>query len=645
MFALIRNLIGRPNRNTVRHSGSLMTSSLAAAPTLPQSRAVSTIPTPCPTPAPAGVTLPSAARTAPAAASAPAASAPVIKDVSGDSICLPLAPITARFPAELHGALIAQPSASATVVLPLNMLVQQLATGAVRLPLGYLRQTSSEPCFASTQQYDAVPVSLPLEEVLARLAPAQLPRRSRQTISVPDSVTAPFGGRNAVSIASPTPVVAAPAPVAEPEPVAAIAFEPEPTPAFAATTLTMPTGAVPQSPAPAAPASIRVAPRVTVPTAAPAPAPAPVRITVQAAAPVAPAPARAVALPPESIPAPFAVPQPDIAAAPAFAAPRHETSFLRAGCLALPLNRLATGWPAPVLQEIANQNLAAENVELPLEEVEAGLKQGRLAFTWRQIRAWTAAVPKPLTESALDSTALELPLRFVAPLFLSQRPMPQRQRAAVGEGIPNVFGPGSLAFETSSFQKEAEEAEAKPAAPAKPAGDSGDAPFNSVPEAARALPKLESVLPASAPAAPAPAPAATGHQTSFVRRSVDAILEDPGKSNWTPMEIVRKISRMKGVAGATMATQDGLLVAEQYPALVGVDTFCALTTQTFNRVFSAAMELRLGGPSRMSFTAESVTYEIYRCGRLYMTVVSQPGERLPTHDLAVIADHLINQSR
>jgi predicted regulator of Ras-like GTPase activity (Roadblock/LC7/MglB family) len=635
MFALIRNLIGRPNRNTVRHSGSLMTSSLAASPALPSSSAVSTNLTPCPTPAPAGVTLPSAARnasTTPSSASVTAAVpvASLTLEAGGETICLPLAPITARFPAELNGALIAQPSGKATVTLPLNLLVQQLATGVVRLPLGYLRQSSSEPCFAATQQFDAMPVSLPLEEVLARLSPAQLPRRSRQAISVPDSVTAPFGGRNTASIAAPTPVAAAtpastPVPVAEPEPVAAVAVALEPEPVVASAHLTMPAGAVPNTPASAAP--IRVTPRIPVPKAA-VPASAPVRITEQAAAPIAP-------------PVPVA-PMVNNTPAPAFAAPRHETSFLRAGCLALPLNRLATGWPAPVLQEIANQNLVGENVELPLEEVEAGLKQGRLAFTWRQIRAWTAAVPKPLTESALDSTALEMPLRFVAPLFLSQRPQAQRLRPAVGEGIPNLFGPGSLAFETSTFQKEAE---AKPAAPATPAGDPFSEQFNIAPEKASALPKLESVQPAAAaPAAAAPA-SASPHQTSFVRRSVDAILDDPGKTNWTPMEIVRKISRLKGVAGATMSTQDGLLVAEQYPALVGVDTFCALTTQAFSRVFSTAMELRLGGLSRMSFTAESVTYEIYRCGRLYMTVISQPGEKLPTHDLAVIADHLTNQSR
>lgn len=627
MFALIRNLIGRPNRNSVRHSGSLMTSLPAATPTLPQSRAVSTNSTPCPTPAPKP---PATTRLAPAvAAPAPAA------ETGGETLSLPLAPITARFPAELRSALIAQPSVEATVALPLNLLVQQLATGSVRLPLGYLRQTSSEPCFASTQQYDAMPVSLPLDEVLARIAPAQLPRRSRQSVSVPDSVTAPFGGRNPVTLASPTPITA-PAPA--PEPVLASELEPAFAAAAAApapTVLAMPQGALPSARA------------VT-------PAPAPIRINLPTPAATAPVATRTVALPPDSIPAPFAVPQPDISAAlaapavetlapaPAPAA-RHETSFLRAGCLALPLARLAPGWPAPVLQELANQNLAGQNVELPLEEIEAGLKQGRLAFTWRQIRAWTAAVPKPLTESALDSTALELPLRFVAPLFLSQRPMPQRRRASVGEGIPNVFGPGSLAFETSSFQKDQPAA----AAPAKPAaaGDVWDAQFNGVAEsAAAALPKLETVQPAAAPAAPAPATPA-GPQTSFLRRTVDAILEDPGKSNWTPMEIVRKISRMKGVAGATMATQDGLLVAEQYPALVGVDTFCALTTQLFNRVFSTAMELRLGGPARVSFVAESVTYEIYRCGRLFMTVVSQPGEKLPSHDLAVIADHLINQSR
>ncbi len=188
MFALIRNLIGRPNRNNNRHSGSLMTSSLAPAPTLPQTRAVSINPTPCPTPASAAM---------------PALRATGVDN--GETITLLLAPITARFSEELRAALVAQPSQDATVSLPLNLLVQQLATGVVRLPLGYLRQTTSEPCFAATQQFDAMPVSLPLEEVLARIAPAQLPRRAQQAFIVPDSVTAPFGGRNPVVIAPPAP--------------------------------------------------------------------------------------------------------------------------------------------------------------------------------------------------------------------------------------------------------------------------------------------------------------------------------------------------------------------------------------------------------------------------------------------------------
>jgi predicted regulator of Ras-like GTPase activity (Roadblock/LC7/MglB family) len=580
MFALIRNLIGRRNRDTFGSSGSLMSTSLAAATTLPKARAVSINPTPCP-----ARTGASAAAVTPARAVAPASTG---EDAGEETLSLPLAPIINRFPDDLRAALIATPSADASLRLPRASVIEQLSRGAVRFPLGFLRQRCSEPCFAEHSGLDETLVTLPLDAVLAHLTPIELRRRPQQVVTVPDSVIAPFGGRSPVTLAPVTPV----------------------------------------PPSPAVTPTVSAAPETT-----PAPVAAPKDLPPAAAFPAAPPPVAPAPAPTASSP------YIETASAPA----RRETSFVRAGCLTLPLNRLANGWPAPVLQELANQNLAGETVELPLAEVEAGLKQGRLAFTWRQIRAWTPAIPKPLTESALDSTALELPLRFVAPLFLAHKPPPQRRRAEIGEGIPNLFGPGSLSSGTSTIPTETRPVVAAPAAPAAtvPAPAAQPMAFSAAPDVARPQPKLDP----TGPAAPAVTPAATP-QTSFLsRRTIDVILEEPGKTNWTPMEIVRKVSQMRGVAGATMATQDGLMVAEQYPALVGTDTFCALTTQLFNRVFNTAMELRLGGPARLSFVAESVTYEIHRCGRLNLTVISQPGEKLPSHDLTVIAEHLINQSR
>ena len=50
------------------------------------------------------------------------------------------------------------------------------------------------------------------------------------------------------------------------------------------------------------------------------------------------------------------------------------------------LTALAEAWPEAVRQEIVQANLVDARVGLPIEMVERGLKQGRLAFSWKMTR-------------------------------------------------------------------------------------------------------------------------------------------------------------------------------------------------------------------------------------------------------------------
>src|SRR5262249_6311902 len=108
--------------------------------------------------------------------------------------------------------------------------------------------------------------------------------------------------------------------------------------------------------------------------------------------------------------------------------------------LMVSLTQLAETWPETVRHEIVQLNLVEGRVALPAEAIERGLKQGRLAFTWKMLRSWVRPTPMA-SASANDSAVLELPLKIVAPLFLArQREHSQtQQKVEVDENIPNLF--------------------------------------------------------------------------------------------------------------------------------------------------------------------------------------------------------------
>jgi predicted regulator of Ras-like GTPase activity (Roadblock/LC7/MglB family) len=331
------------------------------------------------------------------AASPPPKVAPLPKKSAfhnGKGVDLPLQPILAGLPLELQPRLKHSDAGELTVCVPLEKILAQLASGAVKIPFGELRQAAPD-LFAEEDDRDRVLVSIPLADVLARLNPALIKRRREQKlIEVPEHVRSPFDRRGqglAISVA-PTQPPAAPAPrhTSPGTPPTA------PSPARSAVTFT-PTPAPPTAPLLSTPAMSAASRALGDLRANHAPS---------APASVVPAPK-----------------------------PAGNTDPL---IVSLP--SLAEGWPEAVRKEIVQLNLVEAKLALPTEVVERTLKQGRVAFTWKMLRSWIRPAPLPAV-SAHDSTVVELPLKIVAPLFLArqQELNKAQKKVSVDKDIPNLF--------------------------------------------------------------------------------------------------------------------------------------------------------------------------------------------------------------
>lgn len=286
---------------------------------------------------------------------------------TGSRLALPLRSVLAKLPPELSGRVRQMDVGEAEVFIPMQKVLSQLATGAVRIYYGELRQASPPGTFAPENDKDRVVVDLPLQEILARVNPGLLARRPAQKIvEVPPEVTGPFSGQTRVVIsnsapvrgveahpskpvaapedttfkragAAPAPVrVAPPAPKAAPvapmaaplAPAAAISMNPTAMPSngHAPTAPARPVAPVAATPPQAQPAGADIFKRNGAPTAQPVPQPRP-------AAPVAPlAAAPANVIPAPAMP-PVAPARPAMPAAAPKPQPAAEDVFRRNGAI------------------------------------------------------------------------------------------------------------------------------------------------------------------------------------------------------------------------------------------------------------------------------------------------------------------------
>jgi predicted regulator of Ras-like GTPase activity (Roadblock/LC7/MglB family) len=540
--------------------------------------------------APAPVATPSAASRIVAAPATPAAAAPPPGSLAdGDSIQIAIADIAGK----LTGKLAPRPgiSLSTTFPLPVKTALAQLPSGAVRVRFAQLR-AAAPGVFSDDPSLDEVLVELPLAKILPAINPAALPRRTDQVqVDVPDDVTGLFSRREKTSarvqLPKPVPLASAPAapapaPVAPPPPAPVVAAPPTPTPAPAPVPAPRPVvPAPPQSPSPVispiAPSPVASAPIIS--PIAPAPTAAPI------ISPIAPAPIISpIAQTPT--PAPARVPAPAVSASTAVTAK---------------LSALYEFWPDAVRQEIVQSNLGNATVTLPMDRLESAMKTGRVAFTWGELSQWLDGGAAP-GGSSLGQTAVELPLKVIAPLFMAKRvPGAEQKKIVINDSIPNLF---------AGLTQQPVQATAAPVA---------------------AAPAAAIVAPVAAPVL---APDVFGE-----------IFGKPAKRDWSPQEITQHINALPGVLASLIAMSDGFLVAGDLPTPMKSDTVAAFLPQMFGRLAGYATETQLGALNSLTLAAGKSQCSVFKAGTVFLAVISRQGEALPAAQLQRVAAELAERNQ
>jgi predicted regulator of Ras-like GTPase activity (Roadblock/LC7/MglB family) len=261
--------------------------------------------------------------------------------------------------------------------------------------------------------------------------------------------------------------------------------------------------------------------------------------------------------------------------------------------------------------ELLGTHLSA-SVNFPLTELESALTRGRADFKWRQLRQWLT--PQPTTsQDSHDEVIFELPMAVLIPQFLAHRAQKGgAKKLTVGEEIPDVF--------LTKTQKEAAVPHESPVA------------FNGASHKNEQR-SIESREPA---AAHKPMPVAPAVAAPIVAAETHA----GNKSSILPKELVQRACKLTGVAGALVATHDGLVVAAQMPPGMHAETAAAFLPQIFPRVSQYVRELKLGEPVEVAIVLQKAPLEIYRTNSAYFAVIGKASEALPKPQLSVLAGQL-----
>jgi predicted regulator of Ras-like GTPase activity (Roadblock/LC7/MglB family) len=271
--------------------------------------------------------------------------------------------------------------------------------------------------------------------------------------------------------------------------------------------------------------------------------------------------------------------------------------------LVVPLKSLAEGWQEAIRKEIVEFNLVDAKVALPTESVERGLRQGRIAFSWKIVRSWITTQVSNV--SPHDALVLDLPLKVVAPLFLArqQEANKNRQKVSVDVEIPNLF----FGFPQPESPA-AVNAAARPDTNFYVWDDTSDTALVDASEVRQGQNQTPG--------------------TRFVAKYA------------TPNEVVSRASVLDGVAGALIALPDGLMVANRIPSDLNADTIAAFLPQIFGKVSACTRELRMGELNNLNFTVGNVPWKIFRVNAIFFAAFGRAGEALPTAQLAALAAEL-----
>jgi predicted regulator of Ras-like GTPase activity (Roadblock/LC7/MglB family) len=509
------------------------------------------------------------------------ASVPSPASAGADGIELPLQPILAGLPMELRAKITGSGTAGITILIPVEKVLTQLATGSVKISFGELRHLAPGVFVKYGGEHDSKSVALPLNQILAQINPALLARRSAQRrVEISDEVASPFDARGEGLKITTDKLKSRPG---TPPP-----SEPPPLSRFAAPPPEPPLQPLPVVPPPA------FTPRWTTP----APSASNGSNGNGSSNGFKNGDSNGLNGSYPSRPAGFDMPL--TAAVPKTGSTPQAP--VEQPVLA-PLAALSENWPDALKLEIAQLDLANAQVSLPVNLIEPALKRGRVLFAWRDLRSWIKSVA--VAVSVHDGVELELPLKILAPLYFARLKSGAtgQKKVSVTDEIPNLF----FGFP-------------QPAA----------APLLAAP---------------SAVAAAIPLPETNFFSRSIQPPTSDSEFKRKGGTDFksrgsTPAEIITRAMELPGVAGAVIALPDGLKVASRIPPDLNGDTLAAFLPQIFTRVNQCSRELRMGDLNNLSFTIGSVPWKIFRVNAVYFAAFGRGNEPLPGAPLAALAVEL-----
>ena len=307
------------------------------------------------------------------------------------------------------------------------------------------------------------------------------------------------------------------------------------------------------------------------------------------------------------------------------------------GVMRILLKDLTELWPENIRTEVAHWNLDQLMVALPADRINTALKQGKVIFSWENLRSWILPAP-PSTTSLKDNALLELPLPVIMPIFLATRKQSPRQIAApqIADDIPDPFAdflPPPAATPASQELKETPVSTAAKVTVADIKPKKADAPTatekspntnfvsreqKSGDTGSRRRQQTETVAPAS----PTENPPTAQPPTS------------------TPVEVLTTAMTLDGVAGALIALSDGFKVASKLPAGIDGDALAAFLPHIFSKVNQSTRELRMGDLNNLNFTVDNVPWKIFRVHQIFFAALGHAGKPMPTDQLATLAHKL-----
>jgi len=529
---------------------------------------------------------------------------------------LSLGAITCKFPEELKPLLAGEPVETATVTLPMPTILKQLPSGCVKMSLATL-QRQAHGLIKPIPPGDKRMVDVPLKEIFRHVRLSSLKRRDQRIITLPDTGFNLFGDSSNPYAISPDDHL---------EQIQVVDLTPD-------------AEAAEESAASSAPRMLKMddglrqhfANTPAAHSGSSADSPSAIKFELSDSGPRAvTSPAASVAAKPAAVPAPIAKPT--------------------GPTLNLKIASLSANWPEEIKREVEAYD-ASTIVTLPVSDIGAGLAKGRVVFSWGQLRAWT----KPFVSGPTavpENTALQLPLKTVAPAYLtaSKQPKTERKGIDMDESIPALFNDGRepearppRKVEVPAVE-ETLEANPEPTEATEPTEASQAAPAPEAHAPAEAEPTTAEPAPVPAPEPVAVAAPAPAHEAHKVPETVGQVFGEPHKKDWTPAEIVAGTVKLRGVAGAVVALQEGLQVASALPEGVKSDVVAAFLPQIFARLNQYSGEMKLGEVDDLLFTTHGAHCQIYRLGYVYLAVLGKPGESLPWHELRLISDELARQT-